>query len=214
MLEKFKNKVTGITGKKKPSRDMVILQTGVQLDKLKEKYQQVLAIQRRMLRSNPTPREKDIAEAKIRSAICAYTVVNQASKDLDEISSDMELNRTLRDLNQALKTINRLGSSDSGAVNRSLNKQIEKMQKREDSIRAEEIFSDASQASVDEWLGSRWGDVAQRYIDGADINDCLRESKIILETDPMPDFSGAFGNAVSDDPEVNLADLTNMVGLF
>ena len=51
----------------KPSPEEQILNTKVQLEQLKDKYADLLEIQRRILKGDPTPREKSLAEAKIRS---------------------------------------------------------------------------------------------------------------------------------------------------
>ncbi len=197
-------------GKKKnpkPTQEERILDTKIQLRELKRKYEGMLRVQRRVLQNSATPREKELAEAKIRSGLCAYTICTQAQNDLDEITSDMELNRSLKTLNRSLKVINRLGrKSGAGPITKaSLNRRVNTMKKREDSVTPEDIFSDDTLAAVDEWLGSRWEGVASKFISGADLKDCLNETRSMLEDDPMPFMdddvfgSGGTGNSIDDD---------------
>ncbi|MGX8688211.1 MAG: hypothetical protein ACSW8K_10495 [bacterium] len=188
----FKNLTEKIT--KRPSREETILETGLTLDKLKKKYEKYLAVQRRIVNGDPTPREKEVAEAKIRSAMCAYTICTEASRRLDEISSDDQLTRTLSDLNGALRTVNRLGGGSLKTLGSGISRKAVKMKEQEDSVKAEEIFSDEAQAAVDEWLGSKWSDVAQKYINGADLQECMRDSKIIIDSERVPNlYKDAFG---------------------
>ncbi|MBQ9155527.1 MAG: hypothetical protein IJ137_01955 [Eubacterium sp.] len=199
-------------GKGRPTREEKILQTGVQLDQLKEKYNKILVIQRRNLRNNLTPHEREVAESKIRSCICAYTIVSQASRDLDEISTETELNKTLKDLNASLKALNSLGTGRSYFTRSSLNHQVSKMALRENKVRPEDLFTDQTQGIVDHWLGSQWSEVAQRYIEGADLEDCIRESQMILEKEPMPNmdlFREAFAEEEGGEGSF-LKDLVNM----
>ena len=200
----FKNLTDKIT--KRPSREETILQTGLTLDKLKRKYEKYLSVQRRIVNGDPTPREKEIAEAKIRSGMCAYTICVEASRRLDEISSDDQLSRTLSELNGALRTVNRLGSGSLKGLGGSVGRKAVQLKKQEDSVKAEEIFDDEAQAAVDEWLGSKWSDVAQKFINGADLHDCMRDSKMIIDSEKIPNvYAGAF----SGDDGSGLEDLLN-----
>ncbi len=200
----------------KPSPEEQILNTKVQLEQLKDKYADLLEIQRRILKGDPTPREKSLAEAKIRSGICAYTICAQASKDLDEITSDIELNKSLKSLNAALKAVNKAGKeAEIGGVRRSINKQVEKLKSREDNVNPEDIFTENSLGTVDAWLGEKWDSVAAKYIGGERLSVCLRESLETLESAPMPSFldgsifgSGKDGSTL-ESAEDELKDLLN-----
>ena len=43
---------------------------------------------------------------------------------------------------------------------------------------------------MDEWLSSKWDSVARSYIDGEDLQTCVRSSRDLLETVPVPEFEG------------------------
>ena len=59
---------------------------------------------------------------------------------------------------------------------------------------------------MDEWLGSKWSDVAQKYISGADLQECMRDSKIIIDSERVPNlYKDAFGGDVG----AGLEDLLN-----
>ena len=200
--------------KDKPTQEERILDTKIQLEKLKEKYKFMMEMQRRILKKNPTPHEKEMAEAKIRSGICAYTICTQASEDLEEITSEMELNKSLKELNGSLKYVNKLArKSKKGASKASLNKQVGKLKKYEDGANPTEIFGDDAQGAVDEWLGSKWDDVANKYMAGASLQSCLDESRFTLEEQPKPwldgDLFGPAGSDGSKNAEDELRDLLN-----
>lgn len=202
----FKNMKDKITNR--PTPEQVAFDTAVKLDQLKKKYEKYLVIQRRILKGNPTPREKELAEAKIRSGICAYTVTCETARALEEISSEAELNKAIRELNQALGTVNRLAgkTGPSRFVNYQLNKRISRMHDREEKVQVNDIFNDEAQAAIDSWLGSKWSDVSDKFINGADLQDCMRDSKMILEEDPIP---AAFGEAFAGGDNSVLEDLLN-----
>ncbi len=186
--------------KDKPTKEERILDTKISLEQLKDKYEKLMIMQRRILKGKPTPREKEMAEAKIRSALCAYTICSQASADLDMITSDMELNKSLRELNRDLRFVNRLAwrqSISRPITKATLNWRAERLQKREDKIKPSEIFNEDTQAAVDNWLGSKWESVADKYISGCDLRECLDETRILLESDPVP----AFQDDIFGDPE-------------
>lgn len=196
----------------RPTREETILNTQITLGKLRDRYEKILRMQRRILKSNPTPHEEEMAKSKIRSAMCAYTIVNQASKDLNEVQSELAFNKALSELNGALRTINKLGMRNNGFTKKSLSKQVTKLKAKEEKIQPDDIFTDEAQDTVSEWLGSKWEDVAQRYIDGADLENCLRDSKIILERNPMPNFEFAadlFGDDAGGSPGAKLDGLLN-----
>ncbi|MDO5475653.1 MAG: hypothetical protein Q4F43_00895 [Eubacteriales bacterium] len=203
LFKKVKDKITN-----KPTTEQIAFDTAVKLDQLKKKYEKYLIVQRRILKGNPTPREKELAEAKIRSGICAYTVTCETARMLEEINSEAELNKAIKELNQALGTVNRLAgkTGPSRFVNYQLNKRINKMHDREDKVQVNDIFNDDSQAAIDSWLGSKWADVSNKFINGADLGDCMRDSKMILEEDPIPT---AFGDAFAGGDESVLEDLLN-----
>ena len=197
--------------KRKPSREEVILDTKVQLELLKDKYEKMMIVQRRILKKEPTPHEKALAESKIRSGICAYTLANEASRQLDDIASELDLNQSLKVLSKQLKTVNKLGGKakkGSGVLHK-IDKQTSKLFEREQKADPADLFDDKTLAAVDEWLGSRWEDVSQKYIAKGDIKDVMRESRLIVESDPMPflsDYSEAFGGSGK---EVNYEDVEN-----
>ena len=173
--------------KNKPTQEERILETKVQLEQLKDKYANLLEMQRRILNKQPTPHQKEMAEAKIRSGICAYTICSQASADLDEITSEIELNQSLKKLNRSLKTVNKLGKKAPGrSTVRSVNRQVGKMKKHEDSMAPTELFTDDTLGTVDEWLGSKWDGVAGKYISGSSLKECLDETRVLIESNPMP----------------------------
>ncbi len=191
---------------KRPSREQVIFETGVTLDKLKRKYEKYLLVQRKMVHSNPTPKEKEIAESKIRSALCAYTICTEASSRLDEIATDDQLASTLSQLNGALRTVNRLGRNRAAATGASISKKAVDLAHKDEDFKVENLFSDDALAAVDSWLGSKWSDVAQKYINGADLIDCMRDSKIVIENESVPNL---YGTAFEGDDGTALDDLLN-----
>lgn len=200
--------------KEKPTQEERILDTKIQLDKLRKKYKDMMEIQRRILQKNPTPHEKEMAEAKIRSGICAYTICCRTSEELDEITSEMELNKSLRELNQSLKYVNKLARKSKRGVSKgALDKNISKLKQYEDGLQPKEQFGDAAQGAVDEWLGSKWDDVANKYIGGASLQSCINESRMTLESDPLPylsgDLFGEGGKGGSVNAEDELRDLLN-----
>ncbi len=186
--------------KRKPTREEIILDTKVQLELLKDKYEKMMIVQRQILRKDPTPHEKEVAENKIRSGICAYTLANEASQQLDDIASELDLNQSLKVLSKQLKTVNKLGGKakkGSGVLHK-IDKQTEKLFEREKKTNPADMFDDKTLAAVDEWLGSRWEDVSQRYIADGSIKNVMRESRRIVESDPMPyfaDYNEAFGGS-------------------
>ena len=99
--------------KEKPSQEERILRTRLDLEKLRDRYEVLLETQRRILRKSITQKEKNEAEAKIRAGICSYTIVNEALRDLDEITSDIELTNSLKGLNRSLRAVNKLGKKAS-----------------------------------------------------------------------------------------------------
>ncbi|MBR0398489.1 MAG: hypothetical protein IJI10_09505 [Eubacterium sp.] len=200
--------------KDKPTQEERILDTRIQLDKLRNKYKNMMEIQRRILKKNPTPHEKEMAEAKIRSGICAYTICCRTAEDLDEITSEMELNQSLRELNQSLKYVNKLARKAKGGISKgSLDKNISMLKKYEDGLQPKAQFGDAAQGAVDEWLGSKWDDVANKFIGGASLQSCMDESRVTLESDPLPylngDVFGEGGKGGSVNAEDELRDLLN-----
>ncbi len=206
----------GIFNKKpKLTQEQKILETKVDLKMLQKKYESLMTVQRQILRGKPTPHEKELAESKIRSALCAYTICSRAYEDLEEITSDLELNSSLKQLNRSLKTVNRLGKKTASPFTRaSINHNVDKIYKREQAAKPGEIFSDDTLGTVDEWLGSKWENVANKYISGSSLKSCLDETRVLLETDPIPMFEDSvFGDSGSkvefSESENNLKDLLN-----
>lgn len=186
--------------KEKPTQEERVLRTRIDLEKLRDRYEVLLETQRRILRKNITQKEKDEAEAKIRAGICSYTIVNEALRDLDEITSDIELTNSLKGLNRSLKAVNKLGRKASPGffTKLSLDRQVSKMQKRDENNAPEKIYNGNSLSTVDEWLGSKWDHVARSYINGDSLEDCLKDSRVLLESDPIPEleaYSEIFGEA-------------------
>ncbi|MDO4614371.1 MAG: hypothetical protein Q4B15_01960 [Lachnospiraceae bacterium] len=173
--------------KKKPSREEVVLDAKVDLRELELQYKNHLAIQRQILKNNPTPHVREVAQNEIRSGICAYAVVKQAQSELNAISSDLDLSQSLGKLGVTLQSINRL-QNDGGRkkAQKQVNKGIGAMFKREHKRTPDELFTDESLAAVDSWLGTAWDDVASKYENGSSLQDCLRDTTIILESNPLP----------------------------
>lgn len=188
--------------KKKPTKEITAMEAGIKLDQLKERCEDNLSILRRKLQGHPTKKQKELTEAEIRTTICTYTVICQAIAELDQIRSTTDVNRTLRELNSTLKTIRKLSGGGPGAVKGQLNREIGKMQKRQEGREATEVFTDESQATIDDWLGFQFGDVAQKYIDGAALSVCLRDSQEILDSNPIPHMDELFQASGSDEDGV------------
>ena len=195
------------TEKKKPTKELTALEAGIKLDQLKERCEDNLRVLRRRLQGNPTKKQREMAEAEIRTTICTYTVICQAIAELDQIRSTTDLNRTLRELNGTLKTIRKLRGGGLGASKGQLNREIGKMQKRQEGREVTEVFTDESQATIDDWLGFQFGDVAQKYIDGAKLSVCLRDSQEILDNNPIPHIDELFQSGDSDSGIGNWDDL-------
>ncbi len=184
--------------KEKPSQEERILRTRLDLEKLRDRYEVLLETQRRILRKSITQKEKNEAEAKIRAGICSYTIVNEALRDLDEITSDIELTNSLKGLNRSLRAVNKLGKKASPGffTKLSLDRQVGKMQKRDENNAPEKIYNDSTLSTVDDWLGSKWDHVARSFINGSSLEDCLNDSRVLLESEPIPDleaYEDAFG---------------------
>ena len=81
------------------------------------------------------------------------------------------------------------------------------MQKRQEGREVTEVFTDESQATIDDWLGFQFGDVAQKYIDGAKLSVCLRDSQEILDNNPIPHIDELFQSGDSDSGIGNWDDL-------
>ena len=194
------------------NRDVEILDTAVKLDLLKEKYKRLLSVQRQILRGTPTRSERAKAEAKIRSGICAYTIICEAKRQLDEIKDGQSMNQMLKELNSSLRTINRLAGGTGERTKKSVDRQVEKLAARDSLTAPEDLFSDAALAKVDEWLGSRFTDVANRFVKGESVENCMRASQFILEENPMP-----YAHMLGDDApgnvsqEVASADLDDLM---
>ena len=178
--------------KNKISREEMVMNTHIQLEQLRDKYENMLAIQRRILKGDVTRHEKERAEEKIRSGLCSYTIVNEAIRHLDEISSDAELTNSLKTLNRSLRAVNKLGRKASpGPITKfSLNRNVKKIEKSEEKAEPGNVFNDRTLGTVDEWLSSKWDSVARSYIDGEDLQTCVRSSRDLLETVPVPEFEG------------------------
>ena len=200
------------TEKQELKRDGKILDTAVKLDMLKEKYKRLLSVQRRILRTNPTKAERARAEAKIRSGICAYTIVCEAKRQLDEIKDKENLNQMLGELNSALRMINRLAGGSPERKKKAVDKQVAKLAQHDGLQAPEELFTDDALARVDEWLGERFTDVANRYVQGESVDDCMRASQFILEESPMP-YARMLGDTPGGNPneEVANADLDDLM---
>ena len=157
--------------KNKISREEMVMNTHIQLEQLRDKYENMLAIQRRILKGDVTRHEKERAEEKIRSGLCSYTIVNEAIRHLDEISSDAELTNSLKTLNRSLRAVNKLGRKASpGPITKfSLNRNVKKIEKSEEKAEPGNVFNDRTLGTVDEWLSSKWDSVARSYIDGEDL---------------------------------------------
>ena len=200
----------------KPSPEERILDTKIQLGKLKEKYGTMMEMERRVLQNNPTPHEKEMAESKISSGLCAITICNQALKDLNEIDSELDLNKSMKSLNKSLKMVNRLGRKARGGYSKkSLSNQVTKIKEYEDKRAPQDIFSDEALGAVDDWLGSKWDSLAGKYIAGESLESCLNESRFTLESAPMPFmdsdvFGGSGGKGgMEEDSDIALKDLLN-----
>lgn len=179
--------------KVKISREELALTTHIQLEQLRDKYEAMLAIQRRILKGEATKHEKERAREKIRSGLCSYMIVNEAIRHLDEITSDVELTNSLKDMNRSLRAVNKLGRKASpGPVTKfSLNRQVHKIDKREDQVQPGKVFNDQTLGTVDEWLSSRWDSVAGSYIEGEDLGSLVRSSRELLESEPPLTFDDA-----------------------
>ena len=188
LFGKKKEKGTLFGKKEKPTREEIVFDAKIDLQELSAKCERNLRILLATLRNSPTPHEKEEAEALVRTNICAYTVIQEARLRLNKISTALELNEMLKELDRTLKTINRLGDGDSVRAKKSLNRQIKKMHDHEKSNDVENVLTDESQATVDDWLGLHFGDVANKYIQGTPLKDCMRESKLILERNEMPRY--------------------------
>ena len=178
--------------KQKVSREEMVLNTHIQLEQLRDKYEDMLAIQRRILKGNATKHEKEKAEEKIRTGICSYTIVNEAIRHLDEITSDTELTNSLKSLNRSLRAVNKLGRKAApGPITKfSLNRNVKAIGKREAQVEPGNIYNDRTLGTVDEWLSSKWDSVARSYIAGEDLQTCVRSSRDLLEAEPVPQFDG------------------------
>jgi hypothetical protein len=175
------------TIKKKISQEEKVLNTHIQLEQLRDSYSDLLVMQRRILREpDATKHEKDRAKEKIRAGLCSYTIVNEALRHLDEITSDVELTNSLKTLSRSLRAVNKLGRKASpGPITKfSLNHGVAKIEKRENQVQAEKVFSEKTLGTVDEWLSSRWENVAERYISGEDLTACVRSSRSLIEEEP------------------------------
>ncbi|MGX8728027.1 MAG: hypothetical protein ACSW75_00500 [Lachnospiraceae bacterium] len=194
------------------ARDVEILDTAVKLDMLKEKYKRLLSVQRQILRGTPTKSERAKAEAKIRSGICAYTIVCEAKRQLEDIKDGQTMNQMLSELNSSLRAINRLAGGSSERMKKSVDKKIEKLAARDSLTAPEDLFSDAALAKVDEWLGERFTDVANRFVRGESVDSCMRASQFIMEENPMP-YAHMIGEEARKNPEqeVSSADLDDLM---
>lgn len=184
--------LSGKTGRKTASEKKIIdakriLDTKVQLELLKEKYAVLLDAQRRELKKTDlTPREKELAQAKVHSAICAYTICDQAYRDLNEVTSELAFNSTLKTLNRSLKTVNKYARKGRSIFTiASINRQTKKLKDYEDGAAPKEVFTDETLGTVDEWLGSKWESAADKYLKTGDLKTCLKETRILLETEPL-----------------------------
>lgn len=198
--------------KKALARDVEILDTAVKLDMLKEKYKRLLSVQRQILRGTPTKSERAKAEAKIRSGICAYTIVCEAKSQLDDLKDGQSMRQMLSELNSSLRAINRLAGGSSERMKKSVDRQMEKLAARDSLTAPEDLFSDAALAKVDEWLGERFTDVANRYVKGESVENCMRTSQFIMEENPMP-YAHMLGEEPYGDSgqEVSSADLDDLM---
>lgn len=194
------------------ARDVEILDTAVKLDMLKEKYKRLLSVQRQILRGTPTRNERAKAEAKIRSGICAYTIICEAKRQLEDIKDGQSMQQMLTELNTSLRAINRLAGGTPERTKRSVDRQMEKLAERDALTAPEDLFSDAALAKVDEWLGARFTDVANRYVKGESVENCMRASQFILEESPMP-YAHMLGEEAGGDSskQVESADLDDLM---
>lgn len=187
--------------KKTDKKNQEIFEAKVRLEKLKQGYEHILSVNRRIVNTKPTKREREMAESRIQSAICGYTIVCEAQNQLDSAASDEQLNNMLKELNKSLCTLHKVRPNAGKLTKMSVKGKVRDMQKADGSLKPEEQFSDETIGTIDEWLGQRFSDVAQKYITGMPLDRCMRESQFILEdSDPMP-YAREYSDAFASDTE-------------
>ena len=214
----FKDIGKMVNDQKKKSIDkknQEVFEAKIRLAKLKQNYEHVLSVNRRIVNTHPTKREKEIAESRIRSAICGYTIVCEAQDQLDAAMTDQQLNGMLRELNQSLRTLHKVRPKAGKLTQLGVKNKVREMQKATESLRPEEQFSDDTLGTIDDWLGQRFSDVAQKYITGQPLDRCMRESQFILEdADPMPyarEYSSAFSSESAGGVSSETAQLDDLL---
>ena len=78
--------------KKTDKKNQEIFEAKVRLEKLKQGYEHILSVNRRIVNTKPTKREREMAESRIQSAICGYTIVCEAQNQLFTRSDRMQEN--------------------------------------------------------------------------------------------------------------------------
>lgn len=182
----------------KRSRSQMLLELSADLADLEKDYTYIFNRQRRISQGRTNSRGvRNRAKNKAEIAFCCLCVVHQAQDNLYEMISDEALSKAMNNMGKALKLMNRLSGSSEEVRVRFINKQIKKMNNYADEanggLTAEEMLSEGTQDSIDEWLGRDWRMVVQNLFNGectleesvAQGIDALEDSKVLDDMDSM-----------------------------
>lgn len=156
--------------KKKKDIDQQIMETGVMLSNLEDKFRIVIGREIRVLRNN---RNDKRAQEKVKNALFSLQVVRTAQEQLNDIDTTHALNQAMNNLGHALKSLNgisfRSENVNSFRLQRGMDKMDKNAEKRGGGIG--NFFKQDINELIDD-------STIERLVKGESVDSCLNGSKI------------------------------------
>lgn len=156
--------------KKKKDIDQQIMETGVMLSNLEDKFRIVIGREIRVLRNN---RNDKRAQEKVKNALFSLQVVRNAQEQLNDIDTTHALNQAMNNLGLALKSLNgisfRSENVNSFRLQRGMDKMDKNAEKRGGGIG--NFFKQDINELIDD-------STIERLVAGESVDSCLNGSEI------------------------------------
>ena len=175
--------------KPKKSRSEVILDLGIELRRLEERFEVLIEGELRTIKYN---RKKGISSTrsvdKLKNAYYSLHIIRRAKENLRDIRTTGELTKSMNEMGAALKVLNGISGQSVHVRRWLINYNVQAMdasaERRSDGIK--QVFPE----SINELVGD---DVVERLISGESLESCLSGS------DELLDETGGMGLKFTDE---------------
>lgn len=190
--------------KKKKDIDQQIMETGVMLSNLEDKFRVVIGREIRVLRNN---RKDKRAQEKVKNALFSLQVIRRAQEQLNDIDTTHALNQAMNNLGLALKSLNgiafRSESVNSFRLQRGIDKMDKNAEKRSGGIG--NFFREDINKTIDD-------SIIDRLLKGESVDSCLNSEEVVQAAEDIFSFTEDdleqinFGQSMENDDMANDMD--------